>query len=352
VSPVPVALQINHEEMMQSLVAAFLAIRQRRSWRRAILTAVCCAALTATARAQDYPTETIRVLSSTFPGGVIDLLARTFASRLQERSHQTTVVENTTIATGTIGVAQAAKWPPDGYSLLVGHAANMSILPILNPKLNYDPRRDFIPIALLGRAANMLLVPKDSPITSVQDLIARAKAAPGQLTYASQGLGSTAHLATEQFKLITGVDITHVPYRGAAPAATALVAGQISMMIDTVPGNLAQVRAGNLRALAVGSTERATVLPDVPTMAEAGVPGVEGGLWVGLFVPARTPQPIVSYLSQQAQDIFSQPEVREPLEAQGLILPKGSPEDFARFLAAEDQRWREVITRARIEFPQ
>jgi tripartite-type tricarboxylate transporter receptor subunit TctC len=334
---------------MQSLVAA---VRPPRLWRRAILAAVCCGALTATARAQDYPTGTIHVLSSTFPGGIIDQLARIFASRLQERSKQNTVVENTTIATGTVGAAQAAKWAPDGYSLLVGHAANMTILPILNPKLTYDPRRDFIPIALLGRAANMLLVPKDSPIMSVQDLIAKAKASPGALTYASQGLGSTAHLATEQFKLITGVDIVHVPYRGAAPAATALLAGQISMMIDTVPGNLAQVRAGNLRALAVGSAERSAVLPDVPTMAQAGVPGVEGGLWIGLFVPARTPQPIVSYLSRQAQEIFAMPEVRDPLEAQGVTLPKGSPEDFARFLAAEDQRWREVIARAKIEFPQ
>jgi tripartite-type tricarboxylate transporter receptor subunit TctC len=340
---------------MRRLAAAFPAARSTRSlgqpWRRTVLTAVCCAALATSARAQDYPTGTIHVLSSTFPGGVIDLLARTFASRLQERSRQSAVVENTTIATGTVGVAQAAKWAPDGYSLLVGHAANMTILPILNPKLTYDPRRDFVPIALLGRAANMLLVPKDSPVTSLQDLIARAKATPGALTYASQGLG-TAHLATEQFKLITGVDIVHVPYRGAAPAATALVAGQISMMIDTVPGNLAQVRAGNLRALAVGSTERSTVLPDVPTMAEAGVPGVEGGLWVGLFAPVQTPQPVVAYLSRQAQEIFSLPEVRGSLEAQGLILPKGSPEDFARFLAAEDQRWREVIARAKIEFPQ
>ncbi len=337
---------------MLSPAAAFLAVRSSRPWRHAVLVIVCCMALTATVRAQDYPTGTIHVLSSTFPGAVIDLLARTFASRLQERSRQSTVVENTTIATGTVGVAQAAKWAPDGYSLLVGHAANMTILPILNPKLTYDPSRDFVPIALLGRAANMLLVPKDSPITSVQDLIAKAKASPGVLTYASQGLGSTAHLATEQFKLITGVDIVHVPYRGAAPAATALVAGQISMMIDTVPGNLVQVRAGNLRALAVGSTERSAELPDVPTMAEAGVPGVEGGLWVGLFAPARTPQPIVSYLSRQAQDIFSLTEVRGSLEAQGLILPKGSPEDFARFLAAEDRRWREVIARAKIEFPE
>jgi tripartite-type tricarboxylate transporter receptor subunit TctC len=312
----------------------------------------CWVSVAADVHAQEYPAGPIHILSSTFPGGVIDLLARTFAQKLQERSRQTTVVENTTIATGTVGAAQAAKWAPDGYSLLVGHAANMTILPILNPKLTYDPRRDFAPIALFGRAANLLLVPQNSPIKSVSDLIARAKAEPGVLTYASQGLGSTAHLATEQFKLIAGVDIVHVPYRGAAPAATALVAGQISMMIDTVPGNLAQVRGGNLRALAVGSSERAAVLPEVPTMVESGVSGIEGGLWVGLFAPAQTPPAIVAYLNRQTQEIFSLPEVRGPLEAQGLILPKGSPEDFGRFLATEDQRWRDVIARAKIEFPQ
>ncbi len=187
----------------------------------------------------------------------------------------------------------------------------MTILPILNPKLNYDPRKAFEPIALLGRAANLLLVPKTSPIHSVQELIAEAKAHPGTLTYASQGLGSTAHIATEQFKLVTGIDVTHVPFRGAAPAATALVAGQISMMIDTVPGNLAQVQAGNLRALAVAADERTPLLPDVPTMAEIGLPEVKGGLWVGLFSQAHTPQPIIAYLNRQAEEIFAEPETRQ-----------------------------------------
>src|SRR5262249_43560056 len=151
------------------------------------------------------------------------------------------------------------------------------------------PQKAFIPVALLGRGENVVLVPKTSVIGSLKDLVSEAKAKPGTLTYASPGLGSTGHLATEQFKLVTGVDVVHVPYRGAAPAITALLAGQISMMIDTVPGNIEQVRAGNLRALAVASDKRSAVLPDVPTMAEAGISGVQGGLWVGLFVPAGTP---------------------------------------------------------------
>lgn len=303
------------------------------------------------AYSQDYPNGQIRLLSSTFPGGIIDVLARIYAQKLQERSGQTVVVENTTVAVGTIGVAQLAKAPPDGYSLLVAHAANMSIQPILNPKLPYEPRKAFAPVALLGRADNLLLVPKASPIHSVKALIDEAKARPGTLTYASPGLGSTGHLATEQFKLAAGIDLVHVPYRGAAPAITALVAGQISMMIDTVPGNIAQVQAGNLRALAVASERRAAVLPDVPTIAEAGVPGVQGGLWVGLFVPAGAAAPIVTYLNRQAQEIFALPDVRAQLDPLGVILPRGSPAEFAAFLDAEEKRWRDVITKAKIVFP-
>lgn len=298
--------------------------------------------------AQDYPAKSIRILTSTAPGGIIDILARTFARKLQERSSQVTVVENAAIAVGTVGVRQAAKFPPDGYSLLVAHAANMTISPIINPKLAYVPHRDFIPIALLGRASNLLLVPKDSPITTVQGLIAAAKGKPGALTYASQGLGSTAHVATEQFKLVTDIDMLHVPYRGAAPAATAVLAGQVSIMIDTVPGHLAQVQAGNVRALAVSAEERSSVLPDVPTMKESGVIGIEGGLWVGLFAPARTPAAVIDHLNREAREIFRLAEVRQSFESQGVLLADMTPEAFAEFLAAEDRRWRDVISRAKI----
>jgi tripartite-type tricarboxylate transporter receptor subunit TctC len=244
-----------------------------------------------------------------------------------------------------------AKAAPDGYTLIMGHPANMTIWPIMNPKLPYDPRKDLAPVALAGTAANLLLVSKNSPIHSVQDLIAAAKANPGSLTYASQGLGSSAHMATEQFKLVTGIEAIHVPYRGSTPAVTDLISGQVSFMIDTVPFNLSHVRGGTLRALAVAADRRSSVLPDVPTMAEAGVPEVQGGLWLALFAPARTPSVVIQYLNKQAQEIFALPDVRQRMEPQGLVLPKGSPDDLARFLAAEDTRWRDVIKRARIEFP-
>jgi tripartite-type tricarboxylate transporter receptor subunit TctC len=234
----------------------------------------------------------------------------------------------------------------------MGHPANMTIWPIINPSLPYDPRKDFAPIALVGKAANLLLVPKDSPIHSVKELIAAAKAKPGGLTYASQGLGSSAHMATEQFKIATRIDAVHVPYRGSTPAVTDLIAGQVSFMIDTVPFNLSHVRGGTLRALAVADHTRAPALPNVPTMAEAGVPDVEGGLWLALFAPKNTPQAVINYLNQQAQEIFALPDVRQRMQPQGLVLPKGSPEDLARFLEAEDKRWRDVIQRANIKFTQ
>jgi tripartite-type tricarboxylate transporter receptor subunit TctC len=300
---------------------------------------------------EDFPTKPIRILVGAAPGGLIDLFARTYANELQKRSGQPVLVENNSVATGTIGADLVAKAAPDGTTLIMGHPANMTIWPIMNPKLPYDPRKDFAPIALVGKAANLLLVPKDSPIHSVKELIATARAKPGTLTYASQGLGSSAHMATEQFKLATGIDAVHVPYRGSTPAVTDLIAGQVSFMIDTVPFNLTHVRAGTLHALAVASDERSPVLPDVPTMAEAGVPDVQGGLWLALFAPAHTPQAIIEYLNKQAREIFALPEVRERMEPQGLVLPQGSPDDLAKFMQAEDTRWRDVIKRAKIEFP-
>ena len=302
--------------------------------------------------AQDYPSKPIRIIAGAAPGGLIDLFARTFAQKLQERSKQPVIVENNSVATGTIGADLVAKAAPDGYTLLMGHPANVTVWPILNPKLPYDPRRDFAPVALVGAAANLLLVSQNSPVRSAQELIALAKSKPGTLAYASQGIASSAHMATEQFKLAAGIDVIHVPYRGSSPAVADLVSGQVAMMIDTVPFNLSRVRGGTLRALAVASKQRSEVLPDVPTMAEIGLPDVEGGLWLALFAPAKTPEPVIAYLHQQAREIFALPDVRSKMEPQGLVLPGGSPQDLAAFLAAEDQRWRDVVKRAKIEYPQ
>lgn len=337
-----------HLEQVHHLRAPARRGRQRLAWTIAGIIAglVGCATQ---AVAQDYPNRSIRIVAGAAPGGLIDLFARIYAGKLRERSGQPVIVENNSVATGTLGAESVAKAPPDGYTLLLGHPASMLILPILNPQLAYDPSRDFAPIALLGEAANLLLVRKESPIHSAQELVALAKSKPGTLTYASQGLGSSAHMATEQFRLAAGVDLIHVPYRGSTPAVTDLMSGQVSMMIDTVPFNLAQVRAGALRALAIAAPQRAAVLPDVPTMAEAGLPGVQGGLWLALFAPAHTPPAVISYLNMQAREIFGLPEIRAGLEGQGLNLPVGSPEALASYLAAERTRWSDVIQRAGIK---
>lgn len=318
--------------------------------RRIGLALLLAVAALCPALADDFPSKPIKILVGAAPGGLIDLFARTYAAKLQERSGQPVVVENNSIATGIVAADFVAKAPPDGYTLIMGHPANMTIWPIMDPNLHYDPRKDFAPVALTGKAANLLLVPKNSPIHSVEELIDMAKAKPNTLTYASQGLGSSAHMATAQFALATGIQVIHVPYRGSTPAVTDLIAGQVSFMIDTVPFNLAYVRGGTLRALAVADDKRSSVLPDVPTMAEAGVRNVQGGLWLALFAPAHTPPAVVSYLNKQAQEIFALPDVRERLDPLGLVLPGGSPEDLAKFMQAEDTRWRDVITRAKITF--
>jgi tripartite-type tricarboxylate transporter receptor subunit TctC len=326
-------------------------LHRRRSLRLLAACLACLLSVGASAYAQDYPSKPVRIIAGAAPGGLIDLFARTFAQKLQDRTKQPVIVENSSVATGTIGADLVAKAAPDGYTLLMGHPANVTIWPILNPKLPYSPQKDFVPIALVGAAANLLLVSQNSPIRSAQELIAQAKAKPGFMTYASQGIASSAHMATEQFKLAAGIDVIHVPYRGSSPAVADLVSGQVSMMIDTVPFNLARVRSGTLRALAVAAKERAAVLPDVPTMTEIGLPDVEGGLWLALFAPARTPEPIVAYLHQQAREAFAHADVRGRMEPQGLVLPSGSPEDLKNFLDAEDKRWREVVQRAKIEYP-
>jgi tripartite-type tricarboxylate transporter receptor subunit TctC len=341
--------------MRQMERAGSLARRLRGRAKVARLAIIALAALMAhmaPGSTQDYPSKPIRIIAGAAPGGLIDLFARTFAGKLQERSGQPVLVENNSVATGTIGADLVVKSPPDGYTLLLGHTASMVILPILNPHLPYDATKDLAPIALVGEAANLLLVRRESPANSVQELIALAKAKPGTWTYASQGLGSSAHMATEQFRLAAGLELIHVPYRGSTPAVTDLMSGQVEMMIDTVPFNLGHIQAGSLRALAVAAPRRAAVLPNVPTMAEAGLRGVEGGLWLALFAPAHTPPAVIAYLNKQARDIFALPDVRERLETRGLALPVGSPEDLSAYLAAEKARWSDVVQRAGIKLPQ
>ena len=301
----------------------------------------------ATANAQTYPSRPIKIIVPTPAGGVADLLARTLAQKLSE-SGKTAIVENRTGGAGVVGADAAAKSPPDGYTAYMGLHQTQSVLPHLMTKLPYDPVKDFASVIHIATSATILVVHPSIPARSVQDLVGYAKANPGRMTYASQGNGSLGHIGGALFKQVAAIDIAHVPYRGAAPAIQDLIAGHVSMMFDIVPLAMPQIAAGKVRALAVTTSMRVPVVPDVPTMTEAGLPDVQGGPWFGLLVPAGTPNDSVQWLNAEAKRVFSAPEIRNQLVAQGLSLVLGTPADFSDHIAAETLRWGEVIRRAGI----
>ena len=310
--------------------------------------ALLFAALAATsARGQDYPNRPIRVLVPAAPGGIGDILPRIFGAKLAETGSVTMIVENRTGGAGVIATTDVAKAPPDGYLLLMGNQGSLAIRPLLT-KVPYDSAKDLAPIVLMVTVPNILVVHPSVPAKSLQDLIALAKANPGKLSYASQGIGASGHIAGELLKLAAGVDITHVPYRGAAPAAQDLAAGHVSMMFDVVSLALASIRSGAVRAIGVASKERVAVLPDVPTLGEQGFPD-EIGAWFGLLAPAGTPAPIIAWLNREANRAFAQPDAREKFIAQGAAMPLGTPEAFAKHIADNTARFGEVIRRTGIK---
>ena len=314
----------------------------------ALAAAALCLAGAASVCAQDYPAKPVRIIVPTAAGGLTDLLPRTLAQRLQITTKQAWIVENRAGAGGVIGAEAVAKASADGYTLMMGFHGTQSILPALGVKLPYDPARDFAPIIHVASVPNVLVVNPSVPAKSVQELVALARAKPGTLSFASQGNGSSGHMAGELFKSTAGIDIVHIPYRGAAPALQDLMGGQVTMMFDILPLAMANVRAGKLRALAVATAERVAAAPQVPTMAEAGVSGVEGGAWFALFAPTGTPRPIIEWLNREANKVFSDPEVRDKFAAQGASFPLGSPEALGAFQAAETQRWSRVVRAAGI----
>ena len=297
-------------------------------------------------RAQDYPNRPIRIIVPLAAGGMADILARTIAAKLTEAGH-TAVVENRTGGAGVIGADAVAKSPPDGYTLLMGLHATQAILVHLQ-KLPYDPAKDFAPVIHVATVPNVLLVHEAVPTASLRELIAYAKANPGKLTFASQGNGSTGHMIGEQFKAMAGIELTHVPYRGAAPASQDLLAGHVSMLFDIVPLAVSNLQSGKVRALAVCSAERVKALPNVPTIAEAGLPGMEAGAWFGLFAPAGTPAGAIAWLNREAKKAFESPQISERFSGQGAMLPLGPPEAFGAHVAAETERWGALIRRAGI----
>jgi tripartite-type tricarboxylate transporter receptor subunit TctC len=298
---------------------------------------------------QEYPSKPLRIVVPLAPGGISDNVARMLAAKLTDAGRQPVVVENRPGANSILGAEAVMKSPADGHTLFMGGSGPFAIQPNLTPRLPYSIR-DFIPVVHIGTWANLLVVHPSVPVKSLKELIALAKAKPGSLSYASQGNGSTGHITAEQFKQLTGTDIVHIPYKGAAPASQDLIGGQVQLMFDSVMVSMPHVRAGKLRALGITLAERNTVAAaDVPTMAEAGLAGIEGGAWFGLFAPAGSPRAAVDWLNRETRRAFSEPELRDRLLAQGASLGLGSPESFAAWVTSEHERWGRVIRAAGIK---
>jgi tripartite-type tricarboxylate transporter receptor subunit TctC len=298
--------------------------------------------------AQSYPARPIRWIVTYPPGGPTDVVARAIGSKLTAAWGQQIVIDNRAGAGGVIGTDLAAKAVPDGYTLLFGTSAGLTINPALSNKLPYDAVRDFAPVSLLVLNPQLLVVHPSVPANSVRELSALAKARPGQLNYASVGQGSPNHLGMELFKALTGTDMVHVPYKGTGPALTDLLGGQIQLMFNSMPSVLPLVASGKLKALAVGSAQRSAAVPDIPTVAEAGVPGFENVTWYGMFAPAKTSRDIVVKLNHEVVRILAEPEMAQRLAGQGAEPRSSTPEELAKFMQVESQRWKKVIKAANI----
>jgi len=309
----------------------------------ACVAALACVAAPLAHAQGAYPTRSVRLVVPFPPGGTTDSLARAAAQKLTEAWGQQVIVDNRPGAGGNIGAELVAHAPPDGYTLLMGTVGTHAINASLYSKMPYDHVKDFAPIILVAVVPNVLVVNPSLPVNSVQELIAYGKANPGKLNFASSGNGTSIHLSGELFKSLTGVQMTHVPYKGSALALTDLVGGQVQLMFDNLPYSLAFIKAGKLKALAVTSTTRAVALPDVPTMVEAGVPGFEASAWFGILAPAGTPRDVVMRTNTEVVKWLASPDAREKLAAQGAIAAGGSPEDFARHIAAETAKWAKVV---------
>jgi tripartite-type tricarboxylate transporter receptor subunit TctC len=309
-----------------------------------LLAAIALLALGASgALAQSYPSRPLRIVVPFAAGaGVLDIMARLVGQHLGAALGQQVVIDNRPGAGGIVGAEVVARAEPDGYTLLMGNTALM-VSPYLYARLSFDPLADFVPVTMVNAAPLLLVVNPSVPVHSVQELIAYAKAHPGQLNYGSGGVGSTPYLATELLKSMTGIDVVHVPYKGGAPALADLMAGQLTFMIENVPGTLPLVKSGKLRALAITSAQRSPLVPDLPTMAEAGVTDYEMVGWNGIFVAKGTPTDIVARLSATLEKVLALPDVKEQITSLGAEPGGSTPQAFAKFVSAESERWGRII---------
>lgn len=314
-----------------------------------VVTAVVCAQPGMTRAQGNYPNRPIQLVVTVPPGGAADFVGRLIGAKLADALGQSVVITNRGGAGGTTAAAAVAKSDPDGYTLLLNTIATHGIGPHIYANLPYDPVKDFSPVILIAKLPLIMAVNADVPAQSVKDLIAQAKARPGELSFCSAGTGGAPHLAGELFKSLTGTELLHVPYRGSGPAVVDLVAGRITMMFDATPSLLPFITAGKLRALAAASPQRHRLLPDVPSFAELGYPGMDIALWYGVAAPGGTPAPIVQRLNAELIKILSTPDIRKSLTEQGADVQGGTPEEFVEFMRHESARWGTVVKRAGIK---
>jgi len=293
--------------------------------------------------AQTYPSKPVRLVVPFPPGGSLDIAGRLIAQKLTEMWGQSVVVENKPGAGGNIGADYVAKSPPDGYTILLGALSTHAVNPSLYKSMPYDAAKDFAPITLIAITPNVLVVNASLPVSNVKEFLAYAKANSGKIAFGSGSNGSAGHLAGELFKVETGVDATHIPYKGGAPATQALLAGDTQFMFDNLANAMAQVKAGKLKALAVTTAQRSPLVPDLPTMAEAGLPGFDISTWYGLFAPAGTPAPIVAKWNADVTRILTAPDVRAKLMADGADPSPDTPEQFAQMISRELAKYARIV---------
>ena len=314
--------------------------------RRTLLASLAMAAAGALplgAAAQAYPAKPVTIVVPFAPGGTTDILARIVGQGLGAELGQPFVVDNRAGAGGNIGASLAAKAPADGYTLFMGTVGTHAINQALYKKMPFDPVKDFAPLSRVATVPNLLVAHPSQPYKTVKELIAYAKANPGKVTYGSPGSGASPHVSGDLFKSMTGTDLLHVPYKGSAPAMTDLLGGQISIMFDNMPSAIQHVRSGKLRPIAVTTAKRSPELPDVPTIAEAGVPGYEAMSWFGMFAPAATPQPLLDKLNAALVKVLNQPDVKKKIAEQGGDVVAETPAQFAAFIKSETAKWGKVV---------
>lgn len=321
----------------------------RRLLLRGLLPALLILAGLTTQAQSNYPNKPVKLIVPFPPGGGNDVIARVIGQKLSDRWGQAVVIDNRAGANGIVGLQALMQSPADGYTLAVGAAGPLAVNPSLYARLPYDPVKDFAAVTNLVNYPLLLVVHPSVPVKTTRDVVTLAKAKPGQLSYASPGSGNSGHLAGELFNSMAGVNTLHIPYKGQGPALTDLLSGQVHMLYSSIPSVINQVKTGQLKAIAVGSAKRLPSLPDVPTIAESGVPGYEAYSWVGLVAPANTPSDIVHKIYRDVSDILKQADVADKLNQQGALPVGDTPEEFSQYIKAEVAKWGQVVRNANIK---